>query len=338
MRRLAFIPIVLATAIATPLIAQQGGGWRPFSARGPALPAVGAPPWLTAAMVQELSARLAEVAEVFHRAPILASPQGWVMFPKRQVPFDGRTWANPASTDRKWIVAGQLKLWASTVEADGRTVYDTGSAFVFNFSANNLNCVFGNATPWGADAQGTMYLEPEAPPAREHGFPVYPHCVLITHRPQPPYVPVSQARALAVRIAETDKQLANVREALEQVKAMGAAVDASRRQQLADTVAIWDRIMAGMRARLAGLDERSRHAPAWVTDPPDPEHPLVAEGSAGARRVVEANPAFFDPARPGDIQVLTLFDDCVVDTCVAYPMVEKVKAQLDWTALAAIVR
>jgi len=99
------------------------------------------------------------------------------------------------------------------VEPDGRTVYDTGSAFGLNFSANNLNCVFSNATPWGADAQGTMYLEPETPSAKEHGFPVYPHCVLITHRPQPPFVPVSQARVLAARIAEVDKRVANLREA-----------------------------------------------------------------------------------------------------------------------------
>jgi len=35
---------------------------------------------------------------------------------------------------------------------------------------------------------------------------------------------------------------------------------------------------------------------------------------------------------------LTVFDGCVVETCVSYGMVEKVKAQLDWAALAALVR
>lgn len=337
MRTFALLPMVLITAIAVPTAAQPGAGWRPFSARESALPH-GAPSWLTPPMAQALSARLADVAEVFHRAPVLASPQGWAMFPKRQVPFEGRAWAEPATKDRKWIVAGQLQLWASTLEADGRTAYDTGSAFVLNLSANNLNCVFGNATPWSADAQGTMYLEPETPSAKEHGFPVYPQCVLITHRTQPLFVPVSQARVLAARIAETDRRTANLRDALDRAKAMGSAVDPGMRQQLADTVAVADRLVAAMRAQLARFDDRARNAPAWVTSAEDLEHPLAAEGAPGASRVVEANPAFFDPARPGDIQILTVFDDCLVDSCVSYPMVQKVKAQLDWAALAALVK
>jgi len=242
------------------------------------------------------------------------------MFPKRQVPFPGRTWAEPAAKDRKWIVAGELKLWASNFEPDGRTVYDTGSAFVLNLSANNLNCVFNNATPWGADAQGTMYLEPEIPSAKAHGFPVYSQCVLITHRPQPLYVPVSRARVLAFRIADLDKRLAN-----------------ARAGGLRETLAPAEDLLAAMRTQLANMDQRAGTAPAWGTRLDDPE-PLAAAGAPGARRLVEANPALFDPDRPGDIQVLTVFDGCVVETCVSYGMVEKVKAQLDWAALAALVR
>jgi hypothetical protein len=306
-------------SVAVLLLVALTQSWRPFPARGPVVPP-GSPSWLTAAMAQDLSARLGEVADVFHRAPVLASPQGWVMFPKRQVPFTGRSWAEPAAKDRKWIVAGELKLWASTFEADGRTVYDTGSAFVVNISANNLNCVFNNAASLGADADGTMYLEPEAPSAKEHGFPVYSQCVLITHRTQPLYVPVSQARLLAFRIADVEKRLAHARAA-----GMG------------ETLAPAEGLLAAMRKQLADMDERARTAPAWAMGAESLE-PLVAERTPGARRVVEANPAFFDQARPGDIQVLTLFDGCVVDTCVSYPMVEKVKAQLDWPALAAIVR
>lgn len=306
-------------SVAVLLLVALTQSWRPFPARGPAVPP-GSPSWLTPAMVQDLSARLGEVADVFHRAPVLASPQGWVMFPKRQVPFSGRTWIEPSAKDRKWIIAGELKLWASNLEADGRTVYDTGSAFVLNLFANNLNCVFSSATPLGADAEGMMFLEPEAPTAKERDFPVYRQCVLITHRPQPLYVPVSQARVLALHIAATDKALAN-----------------ARAGGLGDQLAPVERVLAGMRKELADMDERARTAPAWVMGA-ESTQPLVSERTPGARRVVEANPAFFDQARPGDIQVLTLFEGCVVDTCPSYPMVEKIKAQLDWPALAAIVR
>jgi hypothetical protein len=46
----------------------------------------------------------------------------------------------------------------------------------------------------------------------------------------------------------------------------------------------------------------TRHARGFAHDSHDP-----AEAMGGTRRVVQVNPAFVDSARPGDIQLLTLF-------------------------------
>src|SRR4029453_4314574 len=135
------------------------------------------PAWLTLTVVRDLGMRLNEVAEVFHRTPYLAMPTGWVMFPHAQVHLD-RSWA--ARSDPRWIVAGRLSLMASRFQDDGRTVYDTGSAFVLNFSANDLSCALNNAGAWAKDSDVPMFLEVEPPAEQRLGCPPKTQCVLIT--------------------------------------------------------------------------------------------------------------------------------------------------------------
>ncbi len=298
-------------------VSKLPGSWRPYSAKETAMP-YDAPPWLTAAQAEAMRANLAAVADVFRRTPLLAAPIGFTIFPKRQLVFDQRAWAHPTHRDRRWPLQGKLSLSASVFGPDGKTVYDTGTAFVVNASANDLQCVFDGASPWGADSAGTMYLEPAVPTDTMHGFPAYRYCVLITHRTSPFFVPVSEERVLGVRIVEADAKVA-------EWKPFGG--------ELYDT---WQRIAASLRAQLAAMSAADRKAPASVTEKPDYEHPLAA--GRGGRKVVEANPAFFDASRPTDMQVLTMFDGCVTNSCAETEIVQKLHAQLDWRALAALVK
>jgi hypothetical protein len=152
------------------------------------------------------------------------------------------------------------------------------------------------------------------------------------------FVPISQERLLRLRIGEIEKRVANAKEALRIIKVGGAAVDPASAQNLADAVAAHDRLIADLRKALNDLSAADRSKPAYVTDPVDEEHPLAAPGAPGIRAVVAANPAFFDQSRPSDFQVLSVFEGCVHDECVHHDLVEKLIAQLDWKALAAIVR
>ena len=308
------------------------GGWRPFPMNSLQRP-YEAPAWLTLAVVKDLGAHLNEVAEVLHRTAFLASPSGWVMFPHAQVDLN-RSWTHAARSDARWLVIGRLSLRASTIEGDGHTVYDAGSAFVLNFVANDLTCALNNDSAWATDAEGPMFLEVEAPDERVHGYPRYDHCVLITHRSAPMFVPVPVERVIKARIAEIDKRLAPIRELLAATKGR-TDVNASANQTLIDTVKAYDQVLVDLRAKLAALTPEQRRARARASSQVFTDDPLDVETG---RLIVEANPAFFDPTRPSDIQVLSVFLDCVHDGCVNHDVVDKLTAQLDWNALAAIVR
>ena len=292
------------------------GSWKPFPAslQRP----YQSPVWLTPAIVKDFGAHVAEVIEVLHRTPFLASPVGWVMFPHAELYLD-RSWTYSTRTDPRWLVAARVKLWASHFESDGKTVYDTGSEFGLNLSANDLTCALNNEGAWATDADGAMFLEVEPPAESMHGFPQYQQCVLITHRPGPMFVPVALERVIKLRIAEIDKRLAPVR---------GMA-------GLEETVTALDQVLTTMRERLARLTPEQRRGPAFAATSMVLDDPLNFESG---RRIVQANPAFFDAARPSDIQVLTIFDDCVQEGCPSGAVVAKVAAQLDWNALAALVR
>jgi hypothetical protein len=163
-------------------------------------------------------------------------------------------------------------------------VYDTASEFGLYLAANDFSCAIDNAGAWASDADGPVFLVPDPPAEKVAGFPRHRRCVLITDRPGPMFVPISQERLLRLRIGEIEKRVANVKEAQRIIKARG----------------------------------RGRRS--------------------GVRAVVAANPAFFDQSRPSDIQVLSVFEGCVHDECLHHDLVEKLIAQLDWKALAAIVR
>src|SRR5436190_8784952 len=279
MRRISFVAVVVAAA-STLMAAEQAldvsklpGSWKPYSAKESAMP-YDAPPWLTPAQAEAMRANLAAVAEIFHRTPVLASPVGFTVFPKRTLVCDQRAWPHPTHRDRRWPIQGHLTLSASVFQPDGRTVYDTGTAFVVNASANDLGCMFNNASPWATDATGTMYLEPEPPPDTMHGFPAYRYCILITRRTQPFFVPVSRERALTVLIAEADAKV-------KEWTAFGG-----------EYLTTWQHVAASLRAQLADLSPADRKAPATVTATHDYQNPLGNSGDG--RALVEPNPAFFD--------------------------------------------
>jgi hypothetical protein len=76
-----------------------------------------------------------------------------------------------------------------------------------------------------------------------------------------------------------------------------------------------------------------------VLESPDPYHPLATRATPDARAVVQANPDFFDATRPADIQLLAAFAGCVTSRCdEGFPIVDRIQDQLDWQALAAVVR
>jgi hypothetical protein len=274
-----------------------------------------------------MQARLTEVVDVIHRTPTLASPVGLVVFPKTEMQFHNRTYARPQEDDRRWLAPGQLHLAVAFYEPDGKTVYDSGSAFTLHGSANNLSCLLNNASAWGADAEGTMYLDPPATARREAAVSVYAHCVAMTHRPGPLFVPVSRERVMNAKIAEMEKLVAGYREVVRLTPADARA----QAQEMLTTV---EGYLKAMRDELTGLSADARRAPGTADDA---QNPFAA--IRGSRPVVQVNPAYFDPARPADIQLLTLFEGCVPAECnTAEPYVTAIFKALDWKALDAIVK
>jgi hypothetical protein len=208
---------------------------------------------------------------------------------------------------------------------------------VINMFANNLQCVFRDGA-FADDAEGTMYFEPAGPVGAEHGHPVFEGCVVITHRPGPFWVPVSRERVIKVKIAEVETRLANFRESVRLVQGMGSAVSDDQKAEQAALLKVFEGRVTAMRDLLDGLDANARRQPATIARVDDPAEAIL-NTSAPRIAVVQPNPAFFDAARPADIQILTVFQDCVPTSCdQGGTAVEAIYRSLDWAALAGYQR
>lgn len=206
-----------------------------------------------------------------------------------------------------------------TLNANGSTdTSGAGEGLGFSVTANNIGCTFGAKTEL-SDAAGQIYAA--VAPSAWHGFPMYGDdaCIVVTRRAAQPTVPVTRERAMRAAISFF-ASAPSVAGALERELAALSAVDRAAPAYL------------DMDAFVAYTTERKVSRPLFVG----------AEGST-VLRLVAPNPAFYDRARAGDIQVLTVEFDCGGSHdspwCAQYPgLFERIRDDLDWPALSALVR
>ncbi|HVX39154.1 MAG TPA: hypothetical protein VHB25_06220 [Gemmatimonadaceae bacterium] len=258
-----------------------------------------------------MAADLQQIIAVFRREPMLAEPRGFTVLANAEVHQSGAG----------KMVAGSFSaiLIRHTTNADGSI--DTGGrgeGLSFDVSVNSIGCMFGDKSDL-SDAEGTMYAA--ITPTTMHGLPMYRDngCIVITKRTAPPTIPVTRERALRAAIRQFDGTPAVAAELQRELTQMSPADRAA--QAILDLQSFVDYSLQGKVSR--SLFAKSE--------------------SATGIRLVAPNPAFYDRTRLGDVQAIIVGFACGGQHdspfCAQYPGVfEQIRDNLDWSALAALVR
>lgn len=256
------------------------------------------------------------------------------------------------------VAGGDVKvlLWPYSVRNGKLALYDNAARALF--WVNQSVCV-GPAT--GAGDSGFI-LAPRLT-GSFHGFPMLDSVVVVTHRTQPPCVPVTrgeyleayQRKLIADRAhddsawrADAPTREKNLADAARANPALAASVRAQMAQMTSSADSARTAVQRLFSDALARMSPAERASPAYVSesgcrsDAQDPSACFVDPQTPNARAVVRENPAFFDTTRPGAPQLITLSLGEVMRGrgSAPYPtqIMEAALDRLDWAALSALVR
>jgi hypothetical protein len=213
-------------------------------------------------------------------------------------------------------------------------------------SGHGLLLVTVNTLPCGEPG----FAPVAGPPVR--GFPVLGDRVILTRRSAPPCVFVTRGEYLEAALAQARKAVQPetdeerwARAKLQGSKDPSAQAILGQLNQAQQTA--HDNVRA-LQDELASLSADERAAPTWV-DLQQCRYGfdcLAAPRAPGAKPLVKANPAFFDPSRPTDVQLLSVrigegadWQSVLSGTDQRQDMMlTRIANQVDLSALAALVR
>jgi hypothetical protein len=286
----------------------------------------------TKTSIKGMQQQLAAIAELMHATPAFASPVGFVVKPIVVAASASSPWE---SSRYKWPMPGALTLYVigNWIDADtkklnisGVTTKDGEARGVIQFHANSVDCLF-KKTDMSMLTDSSWYYEP-VKTGDDHGYPIYEHeCTVITHRQAPVFTPVSRERVMSRLIVDAAAALKEI-EPMEKVSTSEGTREAVRRARAN---------VARLRGVLAAMSPADRKAPAYLKLGAD-NSPFGERGEPLVFPIVERNPELFDRTRPGDIQLLTILMQPCEQCTFEQTQVKAARAQLDWAALAKIVK
>jgi hypothetical protein len=298
---------------------QLAGGWTPSFTQGDFAPA-------TMSQRASMERAMQAVITVLKSSPAVARPIGYCLSPLISLTPPQPQWRGAAAS-KGWPAWGYLGITALNHTASQSKCVNPANekigederpvATAFDINANFIGAIFDKAewqTPIDSDAVGPMFTEPKRAEADVAGLPTYQGDrqqvnVVIKKSAQPLFVKVTKERFLKA-MAATQRTYGNVEKARE-----------------------YEKLLASMSA-----DERASQA--VLRNFTTAENPF--EGPMEAKPLVTPNLAFFDRTRPADLQLLIVMvpPECDGDDACAIsrPAVLKALREMDWNALAALVR
>jgi hypothetical protein len=283
---------------------------------------------------RSLTAQLDAVAALFRPLPVLNPPIGFSVLPRNVLTGRG---------DSKMLTGAYLNfLFSHSLKPDGTVDTHVGGhaeGLAVDVYANTLECFLSsNNFAHFDDRDGQLYNPPAI--GNFHGFVTYGEsvdesgqrhtgCIFITKRTVPPFIPASRARVMKIAIEQFREIPEVAKELQKQFDTMSAADGAAP-------------AYLDMAAYVNYGFVRTGSAPLLGTAG------QLDKNGAPLQAIVQRNPAFFDAARPGDIQSLTITipglppcdsqDDPTPYCKRFHGAFTKISDTLDWAALAAIVR
>ncbi len=313
-----------------PLAADHPGAWAAPDLRAGNLP----PAARTAALAVEK-----QIEDVLRRMPVMAPAAGFEVVPHIVLSLENVDRSN--NTHLPQVAAIQLTANIAPYERTNRGVdaNERDTAASVTVAVNDLS--YTGTTAMGdewSDDQGAFIQSPEDPVDTRHGFPVYQEgngdrWLLMRRRDVPVVAPVSRERYLLAVTKQAEEALGKAQARRAKIP---AGVPAEIVATIDDAIAHEKTHVANLRQQYQGMTPGDRRLPAVVgASDGDSGVNFVAPGDGTA--YFSFNPALIDPALPpATPQVMSIR---LLSNDALFPgLGEKLDQQLDWAALAKLLR
>jgi hypothetical protein len=177
------------------------------------------------------------------------------------------------------------------------------------------------------------------------GHPIYDkQCVIIGRRSEPPFIPLTREQFVQLRIATLKERLDSLKK-----KFSGQSLAPAIQAPLESAYQLLDEQIRQQEQQLAAMDAAERSAPAAVSNLNE-EGTLVGADEEGAFLLSIPNPAFYDRSLPAStVQSIAVYLPFLQEGDRPAqlppglpddwrPASEKIRDQLDWAALANLVK
>jgi hypothetical protein len=313
-----------------PLAADHPGAWAAPDVRGGNLP----PATRTAAL-----AVAKQIEDILRKMPVMAPAAGFEVVPHTVLSLQNADRSGNTRLPQLAVIELTANIAPYERTSRGVEANERDTAASVTVAVNDFS--YTGTTPMGdawSDDQGAFIESPEDPVDTRHGFPVFQEgngdrWLLMRRRDVPVVSPVSRERYLLCVTKQAE-------DALSKAQARRAKVPAGVPAEIVATI---DEAIAHGKTRVANLQKQyqgmtaaDRRLPAVVgSSEGDAAVNFVDSGDGTA--YVSFNPALIDsslpPAAPQVMSIRLLSNDAL------FPgLGEKLDQQLDWAALAKLLR
>jgi hypothetical protein len=276
--------------------------------------------------------------EILQRMPLLASPVGFEVAPAAFAGLDNVD--HVAGLNRPLVVTGTAVVSLNPYEKMPQGVLPDSqdAAASIRIAVNDLSALDpAGLDDFFRDDQGRFYSTSKELTGTSHGYPLYGETVLLTRNKVPVFIPVSRGRYVKAKIARMEGRIADAQ--ARRTKVAGNSSAASVMPQLNEAIAGQQRYVDALKAQYAAMPGAERDSPAVVssdggaTDLPE----FAAPDDADATHILYINPALIDRNLPRTaVQILTV---TIASDAEHWPGLDaKINSQLDWSALAGMLR
>lgn len=289
----------------------------------------------------------AALLDVFRRDPAISSPAGYMVRLHRVIGSRGAALAREPAMPYFAGVSGTywgyfLKDGTPDPDASGKTPFEAYVNTLWACPYSEDFTVEDRDNPM-ADGGPTIIAGPRKT-GQLRGHPIYNgQCVVITNRREPPFLPVTRERYMTLELLGMHAKVDRVRKQVDYDH-----LDPKWRAAYDDMSSQANKIIAAREAEFARMSAEERAAPAAVRHNGDNDSTLVSPDDPDGVPLVTINPAFFDrslpPSRAQVIVVNLPFlqsgvtPDRTPDEPARRAHGEKIRDQLDWAALEAMVK
>ncbi len=326
----ACLPPAAARAQEYPLVRDHPGSWSEPDVRGAPMP-----PAARAAALQVAR----QIIEILRRMPVMEPAPGFQVVQHTYLSLANIDHSDDAHlpqlvTLKVTANIAPYERTPSGVSANERDTAASVTVVVNDFAYSGATAM---GDPW-TDDQGAFIQSPEDPVETRHGFPVYQEgngdaWLLMRRHEVPLLMPVTRERYLRSVTKQLEDELAKAQGRRAKIP---AGVPADIVAEIDSAIAQETRHLANLRQQSQQMSAGDRRLPAIIGTSTG-EEPVAFAGGGDGTAVFFFNPALIDSALPpATPQALSI--RLLSNAELGAGLGERLDRELDWNALAALLR